>query len=574
VPSARLERSSEPLSILLVVPTFPPDQCGVGDYTFQLAMHLASARHRVVLLTTRREVPAALPFEVRPVLANWHFPDMKTILDAVRDVQPDVVHIQYHNEDYDAVEMISALPLCLKETLPETLVVTTLHNVRSGTFAPSLTMGVFLRFSDWLVITNDADRETLLSEHPRMAHKYTVVPAAGGLPCPAGVLAARDEHRRSLRRQLGLGSETLLLGYFGFINEEKGLESVLEAMRDLKEARFPAHLLLVGGLHSDREAEVSPYEERLRKTIDSLGIAARVTSTGYLEADAASRHLVALDLAVLPFRDGVTTKRSSFLSVLSHDVPVLSTRGAHLPEALRDGENVVLVPAGDPISTGRALSAMVQALARDPARLDKVRAGGRRLFEEIFAWEPIVRAHESIYHRTRGTLRPPENGAVAAKLRTRAEARLLADRLRDQGKTLVLAGGCFDLLHVGHIRYLRDAKARGDVLFVGLNTDDSVRLLKGPDRPLLDERERAEILSEFAFVDYVVLFHEETAENLLDELQPHFYAKGTDYTGKEVPGTARYLARGGKLLFVGDAKTRSSTDYLARLDGEATLGRD
>jgi D-glycero-beta-D-manno-heptose 1-phosphate adenylyltransferase len=566
--SARTVPAPDRLTILMVVPTFPPDQCGVGDYTYQLALHLQLAGHRVVVVTTKRDAPPKPPFELRGVIANWHFPDMRTILDVAREVRPHVMHIQYHNEDYDAVEMISALPLCMKETLPETLVVTTLHNTRSFTFAPRLSMGVFLRFSDWLVLTNDADREILLREYPLYAHKYSVVPAAGGLPCPAGVLAKRHEHRRRLRQQLKLGDDVFLLGYFGFINEEKGLETLLHALHALRAARFPVHLLMVGGLHSDREAEVSPYQQGLQALVDTLGLRDAITATGYLAADAASQHLVGLDLAVLPFRDGVTTKRSSFLSVLSHDVPVLSTRGPHLPAALRDGENVALVEvAAEDAATGERLANAVRALAADAARRDCVRAGGRRLFDDIFAWEPIVRAHAEIYHRSRGALRPVEAGAVTAKLKSRAEMQAVAARLREQGKLIVLAGGCFDLLHVGHIRYLRDAKARGDVLVVGLNSDDSVRGLKGPGRPLIDERERAEILSELTFVDYVVIFHEETAEKLLEELRPHFYAKGTDYEGQTVPGTARFLAAGGKMLFVGDEKTRSSSAYLERLDG-------
>jgi rfaE bifunctional protein nucleotidyltransferase chain/domain len=566
--SAHLERRpGDRLVILLVVPTFPPDQCGVGDYTYQLALHLHQVGHRVVVLSTRRQTPPSVPvpFDFRPLIANWHFPDMKTVLDVALEVRPDVVHIQYHNEDYDSVEMISAVPLCLRETLPETLVVSTLHNIRSFTFAPRLTMNVFMRFSDWLVITNEADREVLLAEHPEHAHKYSVVPAAGGLPCPAGVRARHSELRRALRDRLEIGDDTYLLGSFGFINEEKGLESVLLALRELRTSGFPAHLLLVGGLHSDREAQISPYHQTLLHAIDALGLRDAVTTTGYLEADAASQHLVGLDLAVLPFRDGLTTKRSSFLSVLSHDVPVLSTRGPHLPAALRHGGNAYLVPAGEPEPTAKALARAVRELRDDPELRERVRAGGRKLFDEIFSWEPIVRAHEAIYHHARGAGRSPETGLVATKYKSRGEMRLAAARLRDQGKTIVLAGGCFDLLHVGHIRYLRAARAHGDVLIVALNSDRSVQALKGQGRPIIGERERAEILSEFAFVDYVVVFPEETAENLLAEIQPHYYAKGTDYANQAVPGTERFLERGGKMLFVGDEKTRSSSAYVARL---------
>jgi D-beta-D-heptose 7-phosphate kinase/D-beta-D-heptose 1-phosphate adenosyltransferase len=223
------------------------------------------------------------------------------------------------------------------------------------------------------------------------------------------------------------------------------------------------------------------------------------------------------------------------------------------------------VPAGEPATTGLALADAVRAVGRDHARLDRVRQGGRRLCEQVFGWSPVVAAHEEIYWRTRNRSEQPVAGAVTSKLLSLGEAATLAARLRDHGKTIVLGGGCFDLLHVGHIRYLRAAKAAGDVLIVALNSDAGVRRLKGPDRPLLDERERAEILSEFGFVDYVLLFDDDTAANVLRELRPHFYAKGTDYTGQDVPGTADFLRAGGRMLFLGDDKTRSSTGYLERL---------
>ena len=490
---------------------------------------------------------------------------MRTILDVVRERSPDIVHIQYHNEDYDSVEMISTLPLCLKEILPGTRIVTTLHNTRSFTFEPRLTLGVLLRFSDWLIVTNESDRALLRAEHPSHAHKDSVVPAAGGMPCPPSILAERDALRTTLRRELHVTDDELLLAYFGFVNPEKGLESVLHAVAALHRERFPARLLLIGGLHSDRESDVSPYRDGLLDLARTLGIESQIVSTGYLDAEAASRHLVAADLALLPFRDGLTTKRSSFLSVLSHDVPVLSTSGEHLPAALRNGENVFLVPASDAATTGLGLADAVRALGRDRTRLERVRTGGRILCEQVFGWGPIVAAHEEIYQRTRGQAAQPTIGAVTSKLVSLGEAGAIMARLRAQGKTIVLGGGCFDLLHVGHIRYLRAAKAAGDVLVVALNSDQSVRKLKGPDRPLLDERERAEILAEFGFVDYVVVFDEDTAENVLLNLRPHFYAKGTDYTGQDVPGTADYLRNGGRMLFVGDDKTRSSSGYLDRL---------
>jgi D-glycero-beta-D-manno-heptose 1-phosphate adenylyltransferase len=143
------------------------------------------------------------------------------------------------------------------------------------------------------------------------------------------------------------------------------------------------------------------------------------------------------------------------------------------------------------------------------------------------------------------------------------EAAALAERLRAEGKRIVLANGCFDLLHVGHIRYLHGARALGDTLFVGLNSDPAVRRLKGPGRPLLPAGERAELLAALRDVDHVVLFDDDTADRLVARLRPHVHAKGTDYTEDSVPERASVRAVGGQVAIAGDAKDHSTRDLIA-----------
>lgn len=118
---------------------------------------------------------------------------------------------------------------------------------------------------------------------------------------------------------------------------------------------------------------------------------------------------------------------------------------------------------------------------------------------------------------------------------SRAEAAALSQDARRQGRTVVLTNGCFDLLHVGHLRYLQQAKAQGDLLIVGVNADESVRRLKGPTRPLNPAEERAELLAGLACVDAVVVFPEDTADALLTAVVPTLYAKGGDYTTETLP---------------------------------------
>lgn len=133
---------------------------------------------------------------------------------------------------------------------------------------------------------------------------------------------------------------------------------------------------------------------------------------------------------------------------------------------------------------------------------------------------------------------------------------------RRQGKKLVFTNGCFDLLHLGHIRYLKKAKSLGDFLVVGLNSDRSVKKIKGEKRPILPEKERAEILSSLWFVDYVVLFNEETPERLIKELEPDVLVKGADWKLKEIVGADLVRSRGGVVRRIPLYKSRSTTSVI------------
>ena len=157
-----------------------------------------------------------------------------------------------------------------------------------------------------------------------------------------------------------------------------------------------------------------------------------------------------------------------------------------------------------------------------------------------------------------------------------AQKILSRDALRDRvaewrrsGEPIVLANGCFDLLHVGHIRYLRGAKSLGGKLVVAMNSDQSVSRLKGAGRPLMPAAERAEIIAALADVDAVVLFDEADVRVLIREIRPDVQAKGTDYTRENVPERDEVLAYGGRVEIVGDPKDHSTTDFLARLQSSS-----
>ncbi len=144
--------------------------------------------------------------------------------------------------------------------------------------------------------------------------------------------------------------------------------------------------------------------------------------------------------------------------------------------------------------------------------------------------------------------------------------RVIADE-RERGKSIAFANGVFDVLHVGHLRYLQDASKEANVLVVGVNSDDSVRAIKGEGRPVINERERAELVSAIRGVAYVTIFSDASPSRLIAALKPDVHCKGTDYTADSVPEGEVVRSYGGRVAIVGDPKDHSTTAILERLRG-------
>lgn len=154
------------------------------------------------------------------------------------------------------------------------------------------------------------------------------------------------------------------------------------------------------------------------------------------------------------------------------------------------------------------------------------------------------------------------NESPHRKIVSRAELRQLVADWRAAGERVTLTNGCFDILHVGHIRYLQAAHNLGGKVIVAVNSDDSVRVLKGEGRPVMPAEERAEILAALSNVDAVIVFPEKDVRAIIREIHPDFHAKGTDYTEENVPERNEVEACGGRVVIVGDPKNHSTTDII------------
>ena len=142
---------------------------------------------------------------------------------------------------------------------------------------------------------------------------------------------------------------------------------------------------------------------------------------------------------------------------------------------------------------------------------------------------------------------------------------VFCEALREAGQQVVFTNGCFDILHAGHVRYLQKARAQGDCLVLGLNSDASVRGLKGPTRPINSELDRAEVVGALKAVDYVVIFGEQTAENLIAKVRPAVYVKGGDYTLDTLPEAKIVQSYGGRVHFVKMVEGRSTTNVIKKI---------
>lgn len=154
------------------------------------------------------------------------------------------------------------------------------------------------------------------------------------------------------------------------------------------------------------------------------------------------------------------------------------------------------------------------------------------------------------------------------KILNREEITAVIEDLKAAGKTIVFTNGCFDILHAGHVRYLNAARQLGDSLIVGLNSDCSVRMLKGPTRPINTEADRAEVLAALAAVDFIVLFSEQTAENTVAVIKPDIYVKGGDYSIDQLPEAKIVADGGGRIVLIPEVPGRSSSNIIKKISAQ------
>jgi len=390
--------------ICFVAGEYPPMQGGVGDCTHELGRALMQLGHQVVVLTSQKAAPAhrqqnaafadsilAVP-EVCPVVPNWDWASWRHVLRTVCAYESDILHIQYQTAAYAMHPAINFLPLRLRLSRQRPRVLITFHDLRVPYLFPKA--GVVrrwitrlpARWSDAVIATNSEDYEQLTRAH--LPNTLRLIPIGSNIhPQPPP-----GYDRAAWRRHLGVLEDEVLLCYFGFLNESKGGETLLRSLAELVRRGRRAKLLMIGGQVGDSDPTNVAYLERIKALSSKLGLTELVLWTGYTPSDQVSANFLAADICVLPYRDGVSYRRGSFMAALAHGMPIVSTQPRTPNSTLADGESILLVPADHPLATADA----VEKLVYTPVLRTRL-ARGALVLAKDFAWDHIAAQTAQLY---------------------------------------------------------------------------------------------------------------------------------------------------------------------------------
>jgi glycosyltransferase involved in cell wall biosynthesis len=418
------------MKVCFLTGEYPPMQGGVADHTAHLARHLIEQGIEACVLTSRKadpnlQLPPARWREpacpcgtgpggqaisnlqspisnpqspvVYPIITGWGWRCWRQIGHFLTEQRPDVLHIQYQAAAFDLGGWVNWLPWWLRRRRDRPHIAVTFHDLRVPYLFPKAgplrwrSILALARYADGVIATNVEDEQILLKyQISNTKSQISRIPLGSNVePCPPA-----DYDRGRWRARLGLEDSALLLAYFGFLNESKGGEDLVLALDRLVQQGYNAHLVMIGGQVGDVDPTNAAYADRIRSLVQVRGLAERVQWTGYTSPGEVSAHLLAADAVVMPYRDGASFRRTTFIAALRHGCPIITTHPAVPLAELRDGDNVLLVAPRDPQAMARAAA----RLADDPVLRARLSAGAGAL-GQTFDWPTVARQTATVYQQ-------------------------------------------------------------------------------------------------------------------------------------------------------------------------------
>ena len=375
------------MKIAMVTGSFPPQPCGIGDYTERLVAELRRHEMEIDVITTWAGQPRPAGSTQREV-QDWKLSTWKRAVGEMCGQGYDLVHIQYPARFYGYRPDLALLSLIVKRGMPGIPIVATFHEYIVTHWLRKLTVGAIAAPLDAVILTADSERVVIEKTMPWLRRRIRVVQMANTIP----TIVLLADQRETLRAAWGMAPGEMAIVHFGFVHPNKGVERLFESFAAFH-ARHPGARLVMLSL---LEVETNPFHAYVRDLAVSLGINRAIVWKGFLPGEEVAQHLAAADIGLFPYQDGVTLRRLSFLSAMSHGLPVISTTG-HAGDrsiGLLDGVNVSLLPAE---SRPDLFAARLEDLAGDKTKRMSMGTAARA-WAAPFQWDSVIGALREVYN--------------------------------------------------------------------------------------------------------------------------------------------------------------------------------
>lgn len=388
------------MKICIISSTFPPQangrMCGIGDYTYNLAQHLISFGFKIDILTSTDyvgEMVLSPSLHILPLIENWNYRSWGQIRTLFKENKYETVCLQYQPGIYGSKWSLynASLPLCCWRNGRFVTIFHTLYY--PSPFSPTRINAFFIAAaSHQIIVTNEKHRKELLRLYPKAKNKHHLIPVSSNIIPSDDRWHNRHNIRAHTRKKLGVSDDQILISNFGLVYPEKCLEILIGAAKKLHDADCMVHVLFIGQVPqvSDR------YYVELKQLIQENDLENHVTWIHDCPVNEVSEYLLASDIYAIPYKDGLTTRRTSAFAGMSHGLPTVSTFGEGTPKIFVPEENVVLVLPNDVDILFRALLDLVKF----PEKREYLGNAARELSSN-FSWKSITQQVANVFDSTK-----------------------------------------------------------------------------------------------------------------------------------------------------------------------------
>lgn len=374
------------MKVCIISGSFPKMECGVGDHTFQLCNYLQNRTEINIITSANKLIMTNVPFintTVYPIIEKWKWREIVKIIKLIRKIKPHIVHIQFPARGYEKSISMHIITLILRLFCRKSKIIVTLHEYSVNSIMGRLAKLLLILWSNINIIVSEKEIYKINRILPYMQKKNVYIPDG------PTILPVKISDKHKIRKELSIEKDEIIISYFGFIYRDKGVKELLSSFNELLSQHENIKLLMIGGpFHIDK----GEYFIKMKKLGEYLMINNKVIWTGFIEAEKVSQYLSISDIGVAPYRRGATGKSGALIVMLSHGLPVITTRIDKMPKEFIDGDNILLI---EPMNI-RQLVQKMNILIKSKLMRDRIGENAQKLSLQ-FSWDIVGKKTYDLY---------------------------------------------------------------------------------------------------------------------------------------------------------------------------------